>query len=98
MNGQLPCNRSSDAPVSRPSLTDGEQGNILRLMEKQNEITAMLVQQRNTLLLPHRDIVSFDGDPLQYQCFIRSFEEIVKIYFLEQYTRGQPRWYNEWTA
>lgn len=100
MNGQLPCNRSSDALVSRPSLTDGEQGNIMRLMEKQNEITTMLVQQRNTSLLPHRDIVSFDGDPLQYQCFIRSFEEIVEkrandygdcFYFLEQYTRGQPR-------
>ncbi len=100
VNGQLPCNRSIDAPVSRQSLTDGEQGSILRLMEKQNEITAMLVQQRNISLLPHRDIVSFDGDPSQYQCFIRSFEEVVEkrannygdcFYFLEQYTRGQPR-------
>lgn len=44
MDGQLPCNHSSDAPVSRQSLKDGEQGSILRLMEKLNEITAMLVQ------------------------------------------------------
>ncbi|XP_042631004.1 uncharacterized protein LOC122148580 [Cyprinus carpio] len=99
INAQLPRNHSSDALVSRQP-TDGEQGNILHLMEKQNEITTMLVQQRNISLLPHRDIVSFDGDPLQYQCFIRSFEEVVEkrannygdcFYFLEQYTRGQPR-------
>lgn len=69
-------------------------------MEKQNEITTMLVQQRNISLLPHRDIVYFDVEPLQYKCFKRSIEEVVEkrandygdcFYFLEQNSRGQPR-------
>jgi hypothetical protein len=53
VNGQLLSNRSSSVPVSGQSLTDGEPGYTLRLMEKQNEITAMLVKQRNISLLPH---------------------------------------------
>lgn len=51
-------------------------------------------------LLPRRDIQIFDGDPLQYQTFMRAFEHSIEgkthsakdgLYFLEQYTRGQPR-------
>ncbi|KAI2645663.1 Cold shock protein 1 [Labeo rohita] len=99
-SGQQFSNRGGDVPVLRQSLSDDEQGNMVRLMERQNEIAAMLVQQCNTSLLPHRDILPFDGDPLQYQSFIRSFEEVVEkrannygdcFYFLEHYTRGQPR-------
>ena len=49
--------------------------------------------------LPSRDIPVFDGDPLQYKTFMRAFEHSVEskaskadcLYFLEQFTRGQPR-------
>lgn len=51
VNGQLLGNHGSNVPVSGQSLTDGEQGNILRLMEKQNEITAMLVKQEQTTMV-----------------------------------------------
>lgn len=42
----------------------------------------------------------FDGDPLHFKSFMRAFENCVEnkttshsdyLYFLEQYTRGQPR-------
>ncbi|KAL0152844.1 hypothetical protein M9458_051849, partial [Cirrhinus mrigala] len=96
---------SSITPFQLSASFSGQQfsnrgGNMVRLMERQNEIAVMLVQQCNTSLLPHRDILPFDGDPLQYQSFIRSFEEVVEkrannygdcFYFLEHYTRGQPR-------
>lgn len=79
---------------------DSEEGNILKLIDKQNEIAALLVQQNNLSSLPPREVPVFDGDPLRYHDFMRTFEEMVEkksngyadcLHFLEQYTRGQPR-------
>lgn len=47
-----------------------------------------------------KNILVFDGDPLQFQSFIRAFENCIErkinnmsdcLHFLEQYTRDQPR-------
>lgn len=73
---------------------------ILNIMQRQNEITALLVQQNTASALPMRNIPVFDGDPLLFKSFLRAFENCVEektnscsdcLYFLEQYTRGQPR-------
>lgn len=73
---------------------------LVSVLQKQNEITSMLVEQQLMTFLPKRDIQPFDGDPLQYQAFMRAFEHNIeqktrspkdRLYFLEQYTRGQPR-------
>ncbi len=69
------------------------------IMQRQNEITAALVQQQLLMSLPSRDIPVFEGDPLQYRSFIRAFEHNIEskankadcLYFLEQFTKGQPR-------
>ncbi len=74
-------------------------GGIYNIMQRQNEITAALVQQQLSMSLPARDIPVFDGNPLEYRAFIRAFEHGVEdrankadsLYFLEQFTRGQPR-------
>ena len=74
-------------------------GDLLTIMHRQNEITAALVQQQRSFSLPPRDIPTFDGDPLQYNIFIKAFEQGVEekagradcLYYLEQFTRGQPR-------
>jgi len=64
-----------------------------------NDITAMLAQHL-TSTLPPRDIPVYDGDPLQFEAFIRAFERGVErktddesdcLHYLEQYTRGQPK-------
>jgi len=77
-----------------------ESQNLLTIMQRQNDITALLVQQQSSLSLPPRDIPTFDGDPLEYSTFIRAFENGVErktassidcLYFLEQYTKGQPK-------
>lgn len=72
---------------------------IMNIMQRQNEITALLVQQNTASALPMRNIPVFDGDPLYFKSFLRAFENCIDktknfsdcLYFLEQYTRGQPR-------
>ncbi|XP_013856319.1 uncharacterized protein LOC106512198, partial [Austrofundulus limnaeus] len=55
---------------------------------------------QSSQLLPHREIPIYDGDPLQFNSFMKAFEHCVEaktsskgdcLYYLEQYTRGQPR-------
>ncbi len=50
--------------------------------------------------LPHWEIQTYDGDPLQVNKFMKAFEHCVEaktnckggcLYYLEQYTRGQRR-------
>ena len=80
-------------------LEERQFGSICAIMEKQNEITSALVYQQRLMLLPARDIPVFDGDPLTFISFQRAFEQGVEqkvsrgdcLYYLEQFTRGQPR-------
>lgn len=68
-------------------------------MNKQNELTSDLVHQQRLLSLPTRDILMFEGDPFQYQAFMKAFEQGVEskasqadcLYYLEQFTKGQPK-------
>lgn len=69
-------------------------------MQKQNAITDMLLKQQTRSYLPSKDIPVFKGDPLTYRFFIRAFEHAVdsktdsyqdKLYYLEQYTSGEPQ-------
>ncbi len=84
--------------ISQPQI-ENQCGDIVTIMQRQNDITAALVQQQRCSSLPARDIPLFDGDPLQYVSFIRAFEKGVEekashndcLYYLEQFTRGQPR-------
>lgn len=75
-------------------------GDLFNLLQRQNEITALLVKTQNAHFLPHREIPVFDGNPMQYRSFIRAFEQCVEakttnkgdcLYYLEQFTRGQPK-------
>ena len=86
--------------VQPQTQTENYQNDIVHVMQRQNDIAALLVQQNLCSVLPVRNIPVFDGDPLQYRSFIRAFENGVEekttnwsdcLHFLEQYTRGQPR-------
>ncbi|XP_034063576.1 uncharacterized protein LOC117540820 [Gymnodraco acuticeps] len=104
--GRMPQRSRQSYPTAQPSQQSNQnreepdQGNIFTIMQKQNDITALLVQQQSSLSLPPRDIPVFDGNPLEYNLFVRAFENGVEgkaassvdcLYYLEQYTRGQPR-------
>ena len=80
--------------------TNGSQDEIVNIMQRQNDIAALLVQQNLSSALPSRNIPVFDGDPLHYRSFIKAFENGVeektsnwsdRLHFLEQYTSGEPR-------
>lgn len=86
--------------IYAPAPAAGYNDDLISIMARQNEITAMLVHQQNLSSLPNREIQVFDGDPLLYHAFMRAFERNIEektgdardcLHFLEQYTRGQPR-------
>ena len=96
--GQHMHRHQSAQNTSMPNTVD--QDAICGIMQRLNEITYMLVQQQMSATLPQRDITIFAGDPLQFVSFMRTFEHCIEertssyqdcLYFLEQYTRGQPR-------
>lgn len=73
---------------------------LYNLLQQQNDITALLVKMQTLQLLPRREIPIYDGDPLRFNTFMKAFEYCVEaktsckgdcLYYLEQFTRGQPR-------
>ena len=91
----------SQSATSHRSNTQGDRGDdILKVMQRQNVITELLVKQQQLSQLPTKDIPVFKGDALQFKSFIRAFEHAIdqktdneqdKLYFLEQYTAGEPQ-------
>ena len=62
----------------------------------------MLQQKRHAsaLMLPKPEVPIFDGDPIEYQTFVRAFENLIeantnsdsaRLYYLIQYTRGDVK-------
>lgn len=83
-----------------PAVTESCQNDIVNIMQKQSDITALLVKQNFSSVFPARNIPVFDGDPLQYRSLMNAFENGVEaktdswsdcLHFLEQFTRGQSR-------
>jgi len=77
--------------ITPPVINHGNQGDIYNFIQRQNDITAMLAQQHLTSTLPPRDIPVYDGDPLQFEAFIRAFrvesktdDESDCLHYLEQ--------------
>lgn len=79
----------SSITIRRPlqsSIQKEAQGDIPRLdddsltdvTKRQNVITELLIKQSALSQLPQREISVFHGDPLQFRCFIRSFEQTIK--------------------
>ena len=78
--------KATGAPLSLHRHTQSASGNIsseqdtmMSIMQKQNDITSMLVHQQCIASLPKRDIQLFDGDPLHYHAFRQSFEQTIEL-------------------
>lgn len=86
------------SPVNNASNTTATP-DLREIMQRQNDIIAALVHEQRISSLPSREIPVFDGDPLQFRPFMKAFEQGVEskagkgdcLYYLEQYTRGQPQ-------
>ncbi|KAL3987991.1 21S rRNA GM methyltransferase [Sarotherodon galilaeus] len=64
------------------------------------DVVEVLTKQQKLATLPPQNISVFKGDPLEYRLFMRAFEHGVedrtesdkdRLYYMEQYTSGQPR-------
>lgn len=64
------------------------------------DVVEALTKQQKLATLPPQNISVFKGDPLEYRLFMRAFEHGVedrtesdkdRLYYMEQYTSGQPR-------
>lgn len=55
-------------------VSGGNSNNICYIIQQQNDITALLAKENISSTLPPRGIPTYDGDPLQYDAFIRAFE------------------------
>lgn len=60
--------------LQSPTLTENCQNEIVNNMQIQNDIATLLVKQNASSVLPARNILVFDGDPLQYRLFMNAFE------------------------
>lgn len=94
------AHRSNSVPAAAPPHQDTNTKELCRVMERQTDITEMLVKGQQWSRLPQRDIPLFHGDPLEFRSFLKAFDHAIdsraesdadKLYFLEQYTRGEPR-------
>jgi hypothetical protein len=77
---------------------DASINDILYLQTKQTKLSAMIVEQHWTSLLPLQEPPVFDGNYFDYPVFIRAFEVIIerrvssnrdRLYFLNKYTTGK---------
>lgn len=75
-------------------------GGMYQPMQRQTDITELLAKNQQLFRLPQKDVPVFHGDPLEYRSFMRAFIHAIdegddsstdKLYFLEQFTRGEPR-------
>lgn len=75
-------------------------GALPTVRRRQRNITDLLIKQQKLSTLPPQNIPIFKGDPLEFRLFVRAFEHGVegktessrdRLYFMEQYTSGQPR-------
>jgi len=70
------------------------------LQQQQNKIVEMLATQQKKSNLPQQRVPIFDGDPMEFNPFVRAFENIIesktsnnseKLYYLEQFTSGDAK-------
>ncbi|KAL6470524.1 hypothetical protein MHYP_G00216430 [Metynnis hypsauchen] len=86
--------------VTEPLHQTSEARELYKVMQRQTDITEVLAKNQQLLRLPQRDVPVFHGDPLEFRSFIKAFKHAIdaradssadKLYFLEQYTRGEPK-------
>lgn len=68
---QIPVTRYSQQ-LSRP------EKDLHKIMQRQNEVTELLVMQQGLSQIPQRAVPVFSGDPLSYRSFMRAFESAIE--------------------
>ena len=96
---ELSRDESSSPGVKTPKPSDSCFRDLLKLQERQTELSAMIANQQRTSLLPAQEPPMFSGDYFDYPIFIRAFETIIeskvdsnrdRLYFLNKYQQERP--------
>ncbi|KAG7512725.1 hypothetical protein JOB18_038642 [Solea senegalensis] len=64
--------------VFQPLQGQNQTAGLYNLLQQQNDIMALLVQMQTSQLLPHREIPTYDGDPLQFNTFMKASEHCLE--------------------
>ncbi|KAI2645448.1 Gag-Pol polyprotein [Labeo rohita] len=98
---QAATTAATSVPISTAtSSTPSPQTTFTNVNSGLNDIAKLIVQQQRLSSLPSRDIPVFDGEPLNFRPFMQAFIHGIenktisnqdRLYYLEQYTSGQPR-------
>lgn len=90
-------NQASRQGGDSTHLNDASVQDIVYLQAKQNELSAMIVEQQRLSTLPLQEPPIFYGSHFDYPIFLRAFETIIErrvlldkdmLYFLNKYTTG----------
>lgn len=94
----------SDGPRGRGEATPRSETpqsiDLTNILQRQTDLTDLLVIQQKESKLPQREVPMFDGNPLTFRSFMKAFKHNIedktnsnedRLYFLEQYTVGQPK-------
>lgn len=67
-----------DGGQNANSIVNVNDQTLVSVMGKQHDLTEIMVKQLQLALLPTKEITLFNGDPLQYTSFIKSFEHCIE--------------------
>ena len=82
--------RNENIKTTKPSRIEEDNSQFERFLQTQK-------QTANAMMLPKPEVPIFSGDPIDYQTFVRAFENLIetntdsdsaRLYYLIQYTRG----------
>ncbi|KAK3712760.1 hypothetical protein QZH41_011076 [Actinostola sp. cb2023] len=91
-------NKSATANVQCTNFNDATLRELIKLQERQTELSEMLANQQRISSLPVQEPPTFNGDFFEYPTFVRAFEAIIenkvssdrdRLYFLNKYTVGK---------
>ena len=102
-NPHIPRVVVSDRPhrgESTPRSEMAQSSDLTNIIQRQTDLADLLVTQQKESKLPRREVLVFGGDPLTFRPFMKAFKHNIedktnssedRLYFLEQYTVGQPK-------
>ena len=81
---QYSTREQSIYPLQAPSRSSvpnpgQESDNLSKILEKQNQLTSLLIKQQMLYTLPKGELTAFDGNILQYKSFIHSIQSEVAV-------------------
>ncbi|XP_053713046.1 uncharacterized protein LOC128754445 [Synchiropus splendidus] len=92
--------RSNPAPKATPLHQAMDTKELCKVMQRPTDMTELLVKNQQLSHRPQRDVPLFYGDPLEFRSFLKAIGHAIasrtdsdsdRLYFLKQYTRGDPR-------